>query len=81
VKRPQPAPLRKRAVAEATGSALLLAMVVGSGIMAERLFGGSPGLALLASALATGAGLIALILALGPISGAHLNPAVTLPAV
>src|SRR5262249_57445314 len=72
------APLRKRAVAEGVGTALLLAIVVGSGIMAERLFGGSAGLSLLANALATGAGLIALILAFGPISGAHFNPAVTL---
>jgi len=70
--------LPKRAVAEAVGSALLLATVVGSGIMAERLFGGNVGLALLANALATGAQLVAIILAFGPISGAHFNPAVTL---
>jgi glycerol uptake facilitator-like aquaporin len=57
---------------------MLLATVVGSGIMAERLFGGSVGLSLLANALATGAGLIALILAFGPISGGHFNPVVTL---
>jgi glycerol uptake facilitator-like aquaporin len=70
-------PLR-RLVAEALGSALLLATVVGSGIMAERLAGGSVGLALLANAVATGAMLPVLIMLLGPISGAHLNPAVTL---
>lgn len=68
----------RRIVAESLGSALLLAVVVGSGIMAERLAGGNVALALLANALATGAGLIALILMLGPISGAHFNPAVTL---
>jgi glycerol uptake facilitator-like aquaporin len=70
--------LARRAAAEALGTALLLATVVGSGIMAERLAGGSVGLALLANALATGAGLLALILAFGPVSGAHFNPAVTL---
>lgn len=72
--------LSRRLVAEGLGSALLLTVVVGSGIMAERLSGGSVGLALLANALATGAGLYALILTFGPISGAHLNPAVTLVA-
>jgi glycerol uptake facilitator-like aquaporin len=56
----------------------LLAVVVGSGIMAERLSGGNVAIALLANTLATGAGLIALILTFGPISGAHFNPAVTL---
>jgi glycerol uptake facilitator-like aquaporin len=70
--------LARRAAAEATGTALLLAAVVGSGIMAERLCAGNTGLALLASALATGGALVAIILAFGPISGAHLNPAVTL---
>jgi glycerol uptake facilitator-like aquaporin len=65
-------------VAEFVGTAMLLVAVVGSGIMAERLCGGNIGLALLANALATGGALIALILAFGPISGAHLNPAVTL---
>jgi hypothetical protein len=55
-----------------------LATVVGSGIMGERLAGGSVGLALLANTIATGAVLVALILAFGPISGAHFNPAVTL---
>lgn len=68
----------RRASAEAIGTAFLLAVVVGSGIMAERLAPGQPGLALLANTLATGAGLVALILSLGPISGAHINPAVTL---
>lgn len=70
--------LARRASAEAVGTALLLAAVVGSGIMAERLAGGNVALALLANALATGGALAAIILAFGPISGAHLNPAVTL---
>jgi glycerol uptake facilitator-like aquaporin len=65
-------------VAEFVGTALLLVAVVGSGIMAQRLCGGNAGLALLANALATGGALIALILAFGPVSGAHFNPAVTL---
>ena len=64
--------------AEFTGTAFLLAAVVGSGIMAQRLCGGNVGLALLANALATGGALVALILAFGPVSGAHFNPAVTL---
>ncbi len=68
----------RRIVAEGLGTALLLAVVVGSGIMAERLAGGNVALALLANALATGAGLVALILMFGPVSGAHFNPAVTL---
>lgn len=72
------ASLPRRAVAEAIGSVLLLATVVGSGIMGERLAGGSVGLALLANTVATGAVLVALILTFGPISGAHFNPAVTL---
>jgi glycerol uptake facilitator-like aquaporin len=70
--------LLKRAAAEFVGTMVLLAAVVGSGTMAERLAGGSVGLALLANALATGGALVALLLALGPVSGAHLNPAVTL---
>jgi len=68
----------RRIAAEAVGTAFLLAAVVGSGIMGERLAGGNVAIALLANTLATGAMLVALILALGPISGAHLNPAVTL---
>jgi glycerol uptake facilitator-like aquaporin len=70
--------LRRRVVAEAIGTALLLAVIVGSGIMAQHLFPDSIGLALLANALATGGGLIALILTFGAISGAHFNPVVTL---
>jgi glycerol uptake facilitator-like aquaporin len=65
-------------VAEFVGTAMLLLAVVGSGIMAERLCGGNVGLALLANALATGGALVALILAFGPVSGAHFNPAITL---
>jgi glycerol uptake facilitator-like aquaporin len=72
------ASLLRRAVAEFTGTLLLLAAVVGSGIMGERLCGGNVAIALLGNTLATGAALIALILAFGPMSGAHLNPAVTL---
>lgn len=70
--------LSRRVVSEAVGTALLLATVVGSGIMGERLAGGNVALALLANTLATGAALVALILTFGPVSGAHLNPAVTL---
>src|SRR5438132_14164059 len=70
--------LSRRAAAEFIGTAFLLAVVVGSGIMGERLAGGNVAMALLANTLATGAGLVALILAFGPISGAHMNPAVTL---
>jgi glycerol uptake facilitator-like aquaporin len=72
------ASLARRLAAEAVGTTLLLGAVVGSGIMAERLAGGSDALALLANAIATGAALVALILTFGPISGAHFNPAVTL---
>ena len=70
--------LARRVVAEAVGSTFLLAAVVGSGIMGERLAGGNVALALLANTAATGAALVALILTFGPISGAHLNPAVSL---
>ena len=69
------------AVSEAIATAMLLIAVVGSGIMAERLSGGIAGLALLANAVATGGALVALILAFGPRSGAHMNPVVTLAAV
>src|SRR6187200_879652 len=68
----------RRLVAEALGTALLLAAVVGSGIMGERLAGGNVAVALLANALATGAALVALIVTFGPVSGAHFNPLVTL---
>jgi glycerol uptake facilitator-like aquaporin len=68
----------RRIAAEAIGTALLLAAVVGSGIMGERLAGGNVAIALLANTLATGAVLVAIILAFGSISGAHFNPAVTL---
>lgn len=68
----------RRAGAEALGTAFLLAAVVGSGIMGERLAGGNVAIALLANTIATGAALVALILTFGPISGAHFNPAVTL---
>jgi glycerol uptake facilitator-like aquaporin len=70
--------LTRRATAEALGTGFLVAAVVGSGIMGERLAGGNMGLALLANTAATGAALVALILALGPLSGAHFNPLVTL---
>ncbi len=68
----------QRSTAEFVGTAFLLAAVVGSGIMAERLSGGNNGLALLANTIATGAALVALIFTFGPISGAHFNPAVTI---
>ena len=70
--------LTQRAIAEAVGTAILLAAVVGSGIMGERLSSGNMAIALLANSVATGAVLVALILSFGSISGAHLNPAVTL---
>lgn len=73
-----PADTRRKLVAEAIGTAFLLATVVGSGIMGERLAQGNVAIALLANALATGAALVALISALGPVSGAHFNPVVTL---
>lgn len=69
--------LARRAAAEFAGTMFLVAAVVGSGIMAERLSGGNVALALLCNTIATGAALFALILAFGPISGAHFNPAVT----
>jgi glycerol uptake facilitator-like aquaporin len=67
-----------RLLAEALGTALLLAIVIGSGIMAERLSGGNNAIALLANTIATMAGLYVLIEVLGPVSGAHFNPAVSL---
>jgi glycerol uptake facilitator-like aquaporin len=70
--------LAKRAAAEFLGTAFLVAAVVGSGIMAERLAGGNLAIALLANTIATGAALVALILAFGSISGAHFNPVVSL---
>ena len=70
--------LVRRAIAEALGTAILLATVVGSGIMGERLAGGNVAVALLANTLATGAILVALILTFGKVSGAHFNPAVTI---
>jgi glycerol uptake facilitator-like aquaporin len=70
--------LARRLSAEALGTALLLAMVVGSAIMAHRLAGGNAALALLVNSIASGAGLLALVLAFGDISGAHFNPALTL---
>jgi glycerol uptake facilitator-like aquaporin len=73
-----PHPLRRRLVAEALGTAILVATVVGSGIMGERLAGGNQAVALLGNTIPTGAILVVIITILGPISGAHLNPAVTL---
>ena len=72
--------LPRRLVAEGLGTAFLLAVVIGSGIMGERLSGGNVAIALLANSLATGGGLVVLILIFGPVSGAHFNPAVTLAA-
>src|ERR1700740_191310 len=71
-------PLPRRLLAEALGTAILVATVVGSGIMAERLAGGNQAIALLGNTIPTGAILIVIITILGPISGAHFNPAVTL---
>jgi glycerol uptake facilitator-like aquaporin len=71
-------PLPRRLAAEFLGTAFLVAAVIGSGVMGERLANGNVALALLANTIATGAALIAMILTFGPISGAHLNPAVTL---
>jgi glycerol uptake facilitator-like aquaporin len=70
--------ISRRLAGEFLGTAFLLAVVIGSGLMGERLAGGNVAIALLGNTLATGAGLIALILTFGPISGAHFNPAVTL---
>src|SRR5690348_15061077 len=70
--------LKVRSAAEFIGTAFLVAAVVGSGIMGDRLAGGNVAIALLANTIATGAALVALILTFGPISGAHFNPAVTL---
>jgi glycerol uptake facilitator-like aquaporin len=70
--------LPRRLAAEALGAAFLLAIVIGSGIMGERMAGGNDAIVLLGNTLATGAGLVVLILVFGPVSGAHLNPAVTL---
>jgi len=68
----------RRLTAEALGTALLLAVVIGSGIMGERLAGGNVAIALMGNTIATGAGLVVLITIFGPLSGAHFNPAVTL---
>lgn len=70
--------LARKLTAEALGTAFLLAVVIGSGIMGDRLAEGNTAIALLGNTLATGAGLVVLILTFGPISGAHFNPAVTL---
>jgi glycerol uptake facilitator-like aquaporin len=74
----EPFSLCRRLAAEALGTALLLAIVIGSGVMGERLSSGNIALALLSNTLATGAGLVVLITIFGPLSGAHFNPAVTL---
>jgi glycerol uptake facilitator-like aquaporin len=73
-----PIDVKRRCVAEAFGTAFLLAAVVGSGIMGERLSGGNIAISLLVNTIATGAALVALIFAFGQISGAHFNPAITL---
>ncbi len=74
----EPFGLGRRLTAEALGTALLLAIVIGSGVMGQRLSGGNVALALLGNTIATGAGLMVLITIFGPLSGAHFNPAVTL---
>jgi glycerol uptake facilitator-like aquaporin len=74
------ASLPRRVAAEAVGTTLLLATIVGSGIMGERLAGGNVAIALLANSIATGAGLVALILTFAGVSGAHFNPAITVAA-
>lgn len=73
--------MSRRITAEALGTALLLAIVVGSGVMGQRLAGGNDAIALLGNTLSTGAGLVVLIHVFGPVSGAHFNPAVTLAAL
>lgn len=75
---PEPFDVGRRLVAEALGTALLLTVVVGSGIMGERLSDGNDAIALLGNTLATGAALVVLIVTFGPVSGAHFNPAVSL---
>jgi glycerol uptake facilitator-like aquaporin len=75
---PHPFSTPRRLVGEALGTALLLAIVIGSGVMGERLAGGNVAIALLGNTLSTGAGLVVLITIFGPLSGAHFNPAVTL---
>lgn len=74
----EPSPLPRRIFAEALGTAILVATVVGSGVMAERLAGGNQAVALLGNTIPTGAILVVLITILGPVSGAHFNPAVSL---
>ena len=74
-------PLPRRVLAEALGTMLLFACVIGSGVMAERLAGGNTAVALLGNTLATAAMLLVLVSILGPVSGAHMNPAVTMVAV
>jgi len=73
--------LARRATAEAVGTALLVLAVIGSGIAASRLSPGDVGLQLFENAAATAAALVAIILAVGPVSGAHLNPVVTLAEI
>jgi len=73
-----PIPLTRRLLAEGLGTAILVATVIGSGIMAERLAGGNQAIALLGNTIPTGAILVVIITILGPVSGAHFNPAVTL---
>jgi len=72
------APYSKRCIGETVGTAMLLATVVGSGIMGEKLASGNVAIALLANSVATGAGLSVFILIFAPVSGAHFNPVVTL---
>jgi glycerol uptake facilitator-like aquaporin len=80
IRPPERPPLERRLASEIIGTAFLLAAVVGSGIMGDRLAGGNVAIALLANSIATGAALVALILTFAPISGAHFNPVVTLAA-